>query len=133
MHTTHRDFPEGVALKVMSKHLLAKEKKIEAAKRERNILDRLSHPGIASLLFTFQDTHSLYMGLTHVSGGELYDQIRLKGVLEEGEIRTYAADIIDILEYLRTERVIFRDLKVCFIVRLVIMLSGADSPLCVSC
>lgn len=107
-----RDFPDGIALKIMSKQLLAREKKIAAAKRERNILDRMNHPGITSLLFTFQDSHSLYLGLSPMPGGELYDQIRLKGAMAEDEVRMYAADIIDILGYLRHERVIFRDLKV---------------------
>ena len=35
-------------------------------KTERTLLDLFEYPGIVNLYFTFQDQHSLYLGLTSV-------------------------------------------------------------------
>ena len=42
------------ALKVMSKQFIVREGKVESVQAERRILDRLLHPGVVRLLFTFQ-------------------------------------------------------------------------------
>lgn len=42
------------ALKVMNKQFIIREGKVAAIKAEREILDRLQHPGIVELHFTFQ-------------------------------------------------------------------------------
>ncbi|CAI5530520.1 unnamed protein product [Closterium sp. Naga37s-1] len=99
------------ALKIMDKRHIVKEKKVAYIKMERLILDRLRHPGIVRLLFTFQDEHSLYMGLECCHGGELFDQIRLKGKLPEDEARFYAAEVVCALEYMHSQGVVHRDLK----------------------
>ncbi|GJP33721.1 hypothetical protein CLOM_g18241 [Closterium sp. NIES-68] len=99
------------ALKIMDKRHIVKEKKVAYVKMERMILDRLRHPGIVRLLFTFQDEHSLYMGLECCHGGELFDQIRLKGKLSEDEARFYAAEVVSALEYMHSQGVVHRDLK----------------------
>jgi 3-phosphoinositide dependent protein kinase-1 len=75
------------AIKIMTKQLLVREKKIEAARRERLLLDRLDHPGITRLLFTFQDATALYMALEYCPNGELYDQLRKRGVFSEEDAR----------------------------------------------
>ncbi|CAI5460512.1 unnamed protein product [Closterium sp. Yama58-4] len=99
------------ALKIMDKRHIVKERKVAYIKMERLILDRLRHPGIVRLLFTFQDEHSLYMGLECCHGGELFDQIRLKGKLSEDEARFYAAEVVCVLEYMHSQGVVHRDLK----------------------
>ncbi|CAI5982624.1 unnamed protein product [Closterium sp. NIES-64] len=99
------------ALKIMDKRHIVKERKVAYIKMERLILDRLRHPGIVRLLFTFQDEHSLYMGLECCHGGELFDQIRLKGKLSEEEARFYAAEVVCALEYMHSQGVVHRDLK----------------------
>lgn len=74
---------------------------IDYIKSERNILDKLQHDGIARLMFTFQDADSLYMGLEYCPGGELYEQLQLKKKMGLSDAQHYAAEIVDILEYLR--------------------------------
>lgn len=103
-----------VALKTMLKRHIAKEKKQRQVKEERDILDRMDHPGIAKLFFTFQDEHNLYMGLELCPHGELFDQIyqrKEQNQLDPSFAKHYAAEIVTILEYLRNQGVVHRDLK----------------------
>lgn len=74
---------------------------VDYIRSERMILDRLDHPGIAKLHFTFQDADSLYMGLEHCEGGELYEQLQARGALPLADARFYAAEVVDVLCYLQ--------------------------------
>jgi len=103
-----------VALKMMRKKHIVKEKKQEQVKNERDILDRMDHPGIAKLHYTFQDQHTLYLGIELCPNGELFDQIyrrKKQNILERSFATHYAAEIVVILEYLRKQGVVHRDLK----------------------
>lgn len=99
------------ALKIMDKKFIAKENKISYVKLERIVLDQLDHPGVIRLYFTFQDNYSLYMALESCEGGELFDQITRKGRLTEDEARFYAAEVVDVLEYVHSAGLIHRDIK----------------------
>ncbi|KAI5003534.1 hypothetical protein ZWY2020_030694 [Hordeum vulgare] len=106
-----KDTGNVYALKIMDKKFITKENKISYVKMERIVLDQLDHPGVIRLFFTFQDSYSLYMALESCEGGELFDQIVRKGRLSEDEARFYAAEIVDILEYLHSVGLIHRDVK----------------------
>ena len=41
------------------------------------------------------------MGLEYCPGGELYDQVQLKGKLPLSDAQQYTAEVVDILEHLR--------------------------------
>lgn len=47
----------------------------------------------------------------HSSPGELYDQIRLRGKLPEGDAARYAAEVVAVLGVMRGRAVVHRDLK----------------------
>ncbi|CAM6039946.1 unnamed protein product [Sphagnum compactum] len=111
MKVKRKDTGEIFALKVMDKKHIIRENKVNLVKMERMILDQLDFPGIIRLCFTFQDSYSLYMGLECCDGGELFDQIRRKGRMKQEEVCFYAAEIVDILEYIHSQGVIHRDLK----------------------
>ncbi|XP_028770223.1 3-phosphoinositide-dependent protein kinase 1 isoform X2 [Neltuma alba] len=106
-----KDTGSVYALKIMDKKFITKENKTAYVKLERLVLDKLDHPGIVRLFFTFQDTFSLYMALESCEGGELFDQITRKGRLSEDEARFYAAEVVDALEYIHNLGLIHRDIK----------------------
>lgn len=49
--------------------------------------------------------------LSLLPAGELYDQIRLQGRLPEASAAVYAAEVVLMLEHLRSHRIVHRDLK----------------------
>ncbi|KAI0507858.1 hypothetical protein KFK09_013986 [Dendrobium nobile] len=106
-----KDTGNVYALKIMDKDFITKQHKVSHVKQERIVLDQLNHPGIVQLLFTFQDSNSLYMAFEACEGGELFDQITRKGRIFEDEARFYIAEIIDVLEYLHGIGLIHRDIK----------------------
>ena len=46
-------------MKIMDKQHIIREKKVPYVKLEKMILDKLDHPGVVRLCFTFQDEDSL--------------------------------------------------------------------------
>ncbi|KAL4439495.1 hypothetical protein ABPG77_008824 [Micractinium sp. CCAP 211/92] len=107
----HRESGLEYALKVVDKQYILRHKVVEYIRKERQLLDQLRYNGVARLYFTFQDAYSLYLGLEYCPNGELYDQIRLRGRLDEAAARFYAAEVVLMLEQLRRHRVVHRDLK----------------------
>ncbi|KAF6259923.1 3-phosphoinoside dependent protein kinase [Scenedesmus sp. NREL 46B-D3] len=99
------------AVKIVNKSVVLRNKMADYIRNERNVLDRLHHPGIAQLQFTFQDAESLYIGLEHCPNGELYEQLQARGPLPLCDAVQYAAEIVDVLAYLRSMEVMHRDLK----------------------
>ena len=63
MEVRHRASGRVYALKAVDKHLVLRHKQTNYIRAERALLDRLAHPGIVRLRFTFQDAASLYLGL----------------------------------------------------------------------
>ena len=59
----HKATGRVYALKAVDKHLVLRHKQANYIRAERALLDRLAHPGIVRLRFTFQDAASLYLGL----------------------------------------------------------------------
>ena len=114
-----------VALKVMRKRHILKEKKAECVRDERKALDLLRDAGklVVRLLFTFQDDECVYLGLEHCSGGELFDRIqdakraheektRTKGGgLSLAATRRVASDLLACVEACHARGVVHRDLK----------------------
>ena len=101
------------SLKAMLKSWIMRERKEAAVMAERAIMDRLEHPGVVRLCFTFQDESSLYMATEVCACGELYEQIARRGAagLPLAAARHYAAQVVAVLEYLEAEGVCHRDLK----------------------
>mmetsp|Transcript_8401 Transcript_8401/g.35143 ORF Transcript_8401/g.35143 Transcript_8401/m.35143 type:complete len:486 (+) Transcript_8401:160-1617(+) len=100
------------AIKQLSKGHIIKEKKVESIKREKYILSKLKgKTGIVTLLYTFQDQSNLYFVLEHLPKGDLVDVLKRVGPLSLECVRFYAAQIVVILETLRSANVAHRDLK----------------------
>uniref|UniRef100_A0A7S3R3C7 non-specific serine/threonine protein kinase n=1 Tax=Dunaliella tertiolecta TaxID=3047 RepID=A0A7S3R3C7_DUNTE len=105
--------PEGdkFAIKIVNKHLVLRNKMFEYVRNERNIMDALNHDSIVRLRFTFQDQSSLYFGCEYCPGGDLYEQIQKRGAFPLEDTKFYAAEVVQMLEYLKSKQVVHRDLK----------------------
>lgn len=100
-----------MALKLLKKHSLIKEKQVEYALAEKQVLGLSSHPFITKLLGTFQDQRYLYFVLEYACGGELFTRMKNMGTFSASFSQFYAAEIILALEYLHSKNVVYRDLK----------------------
>ncbi len=87
----------------MEKHHIIKEKKEKYVMMERDILNSLRHPNVIKLYGTFKDRDNLYFVLELAQGGELYDLIREHGTLCETAATFYAAEILNVLQYLHSK------------------------------
>lgn len=100
------------AIKQLSKAHVIKEKKVESIKREKYILSKLKGKlGIVTLLYTFQDHSNLYFVLEHLPNGDLLEALKRVGPMSLDCVRFYAAQMVLMLEVLRSLNVAHRDLK----------------------
>ncbi|KAI8102599.1 hypothetical protein M9435_006197 [Picochlorum sp. BPE23] len=111
----HVSTGEVCALKVVDKYHIIKNHAVDGIRREKQLLERMrGEESIVELLFTYQDSSNLYIGLELCMYGELYEQIDQAmglGGMDVGRIRMYAAEIVVMLEALRRYGVVHRDLK----------------------
>jgi len=110
-HTRDKRSGQFYALKVIEKRQIQAQNRRDAVISEKNILMSLDHPSVARLYLSFQDDVALYFALELIEGGELALQIDRMGNCSFEFSQFYAAEIVVILEYLRSRRIAHRDLK----------------------
>ncbi|XP_065180547.1 putative 3-phosphoinositide-dependent protein kinase 2 [Sycon ciliatum] len=100
-----------VAVKIVDKQKIIREKKVQFVTGERDILSKLKHPFVVQLHCTFQDEARLYFCLSLAKRGELFAHLQRVGCMDRQSAQFYAAEIVLVLEYLRSQCVVHRDLK----------------------
>ncbi|KAJ3359495.1 3-phosphoinositide dependent protein kinase-1 [Allomyces javanicus] len=113
VRATDRHSHKVVAIKILDKRHIVKEKKTKYVAVEKAALTLLArHPLVVHLLATFQDAQSLYFVLECAENGELLAYIRrAHDGLDLDAARFYAAELILAIEYLHSMGVLHRDLK----------------------
>ncbi|XP_034142650.1 rhodopsin kinase GRK1-like isoform X2 [Esox lucius] len=103
------------ACKKLNKKRLKKRNGYQGAMVEKRILARVYSPFIVSLAYAFQTKDELCLVMTIMNGGDLKYHIYLVDEnnpgFEEPRACFYAAQIIQGLEHLHQQRIIYRDLK----------------------
>lgn len=100
------------AVKKVSKTLLKREGKIEQAIRERELLISLNHQGIVKLHKAFHDNCFLYLVMEYCSKESLSKLLERHGrTFPYSLVRHYTAELVAILDVLRTSNIIHRDIK----------------------
>ncbi|KAH0929315.1 hypothetical protein HID58_015042 [Brassica napus] len=93
------DTGENVAIKIMAKSTILKNKMADQIKREISIMKIVRHPNIVRLYEVLASPSKIYIVLEFVTGGELFDRIVHKGRLEESEARKYFQQLIDAIAH----------------------------------
>lgn len=85
---------------------------LESLKREVNILQKLTHPGIVNLHEYIDTPDILYLVMEFVKGGELFDVLADRLFFTEKEAAAIIKEILEAIHYAHKHGVAHRDLKV---------------------
>uniref|UniRef100_A0A7S2JSU2 cGMP-dependent protein kinase n=1 Tax=Leptocylindrus danicus TaxID=163516 RepID=A0A7S2JSU2_9STRA len=104
---------ELCALKVMIKSRIYRKRQSHFVINERKVMAALEHPFIIKLVSAFQDDFSLYMLLSLVEGGEMYELMKRQESRRLGNdaVCFYSACMIDALGYIHSHNICHRDIK----------------------
>ncbi|KAF0699677.1 Aste57867_9777 [Aphanomyces stellatus] len=99
------------AIKILKKSAMDSTD-MQNAMEERQILQRLKHPYVSSLVFAFQTSERLYLGMKFYAAGDLFYHLNEKGGgLPLADARLYAAELVLAISYLHSLNILYRDLK----------------------
>ncbi|CEP02054.1 unnamed protein product (mitochondrion) [Plasmodiophora brassicae] len=102
-----KTFAGKVVPKVSLSNSNAKTKLITEIRIHRS----LDHPGIVKFHHFFEDPDNVYILLERCKHQTLMEMVKSRGRLTQPEAQYFLAQVIDVLEYLRAQRVIHRDVK----------------------
>ncbi|KAF2068608.1 hypothetical protein CYY_010065 [Polysphondylium violaceum] len=111
MQVRKKDNGRIYAMKVLNKKNILERKEIDHTRAEKNILQKLVHPFLVNLNYSFQTSDKLYFIMDYVNGGELFFHLQNEEKFNEDRVRFYCAEIVCGLEYLHNCGVLYRDLK----------------------
>eukprot|EP01116_Phalansterium_solitarium_P023631 TRINITY_DN838_c0_g1_i1.p1 TRINITY_DN838_c0_g1~~TRINITY_DN838_c0_g1_i1.p1 ORF type:complete len:755 (-),score=199.74 TRINITY_DN838_c0_g1_i1:438-2702(-) len=106
-----KDTGKVYAMKVLDKKHILDNDEVMHTLAEKNILQRVRHPFLVNLNFSFQTDDKLYFILDFVNGGELFHHLQKDKRFTEDRARYYAAEILLALECLHKNGIVYRDLK----------------------
>ncbi|KAG0222156.1 NUAK SNF1-like kinase 2 [Actinomortierella wolfii] len=107
----HDTTGEQVAVKILEKAQFKSEQQRLHATREARLMATLRHPYIVDVKTVLEDDARIMIVMEHLTGGELFDYISNKGVLDEKEARRIFYQIVLALHYCHENNVVHRDLK----------------------
>jgi protein-serine/threonine kinase len=100
-----------LALKCIKKQQIIKNKNIENIKNEKKTLEKIEHPFIIKMRYTFQNREKIFLAFDYYNGGEMFFHLQKQKRFTENLAKFYAAEIFLALTYLHKEKFIYRDLK----------------------
>ncbi|MDY7012409.1 MAG: serine/threonine-protein kinase [Cyanobacteriota bacterium] len=90
----------------------------ELFEREAETLGRIgNHPQVPRLLDYFEYNRDFYLVQEYVSGNNLQQEIKRNGPLSEAGVRQFLQEILPMLQYIHSQRVIHRDIKPANLIR----------------
>ena len=100
------------ALKTMPKAVLRHHRQELNTRTEAQLLSMMDHPFVVRLEQLFETPTACYLLLEPCLGGELFTLLqRNRGGIPQQHALLYTAMIVEALEYLHAQKVVYRDLK----------------------
>jgi len=111
MQVRKKDTGRIFAMKVLDKKHILDHGEVQHTRSEKNILQKVHHPFLVNLVYSFQTDDKLYLVMDYVNGGEMFFHLQKDKRFSEERSRFYAAEILLALEHLHANGIIYRDLK----------------------
>lgn len=89
-----KDTKKFYAIKYLSKHEVIQNNHIEMIKLEKNIMTQIEHPFLVNLLFCFHTPSKIYFGMQYITGGNLYNHLKVRKTFSEEATKFYAAQVL---------------------------------------
>ena len=102
---------ELIAVKFLNKSKIIKSNQITHISNEIKILQTLNHPAIISFQSANQDEKYMYLAFEFISGGELFNLLKVENKFSLKKAQFYAGQIVFVLDYLHSKNIIYRNLK----------------------
>jgi serine/threonine protein kinase len=100
------------ALKSIDKSYLTRTHTVHLIISEKYVLTEISHPFIIKLYSKSKNDNKLFMLFDYYNGGDLFFHLHRKvKIYSENEAKFIAAQLLLVLEYLHSKRILYRDLK----------------------
>uniref|UniRef100_A0A8C4QZ16 Protein kinase C n=1 Tax=Eptatretus burgeri TaxID=7764 RepID=A0A8C4QZ16_EPTBU len=101
-----------VAIKALKKDVVLMADDLECTLVEKRVLAlACEHPFLTHLFGTFQTKEHLLFVMEFLTGGDLMFHIQNKGRFDPARTMFYGAEIVSGLQFLHTQRIVYRDLK----------------------
>lgn len=89
-----------MAIKILEKHKICDVSDVERVSREIHILKLIRHPNIIQLYKIIETPKRLYLIMEYADGGELFDYIVSRTMLEESQGVRFYQQLIAGIEYI---------------------------------
>lgn len=90
----------------------------ELFEREAQTLARVGdHPQVPKLLDYFEDNQQFYLVQEYVKGHNLHQEVKRNGPFSEAGVRQFLSEILPILQYIHSQKMIHRDIKPANLIR----------------
>ncbi|XP_067126460.1 RAC serine/threonine-protein kinase [Centruroides vittatus] len=99
------------AIKVLKKEVIIAKDEVAHTLTENRVLRNTKHPFLISLKYSFQTADRLCFVMEYVNGGELFFHLSRERIFSEERTKFYGGEILLALDYLHTQGIIYRDLK----------------------
>ncbi|XP_073769788.1 v-akt murine thymoma viral oncogene homolog 2, like isoform X1 [Danio rerio] len=99
------------AMKILRKEVIIAKDEVAHTVTESRVLQNTRHPFLTTLKYAFQTHDRLCFVMEYANGGELFFHLSRERVFSEDRARFYGAEIVSALDYLHSQNVVYRDLK----------------------
>jgi serine/threonine protein kinase, bacterial len=90
----------------------------ELFEREAVTLGKIgNHPQVPRLLDYFESGEQFYLVQEYISGATLQQEVKAKGQCSETSVKQFLTDILPLLQYIHSQKVIHRDIKPANLIR----------------
>ncbi|KAK6638464.1 hypothetical protein RUM43_006731 [Polyplax serrata] len=107
----NKETGQEVAIKTIKKCKIETEADLVRIRREIQIMSSVRHPNIIHIYEVFENREKIVLVMEYAAGGELYDYLSERKVLEETEARRIFRQISTAIYYCHKHKICHRDLK----------------------